>query len=183
MVNLVSPAQKKKLLRLYLLRVTAVAFFALAAVGVSVLVVLTPSYLVIHADADQAEEYVQTATELASQRAKGQSPETLARFHEAVSLLTKTARPPSYAHILDLTTQDRPLGVTLSSLSVVYEDSGAARVTLAGTARTRAELIAYANSLKKVPELSQVVVPVSALVADVQADFTISLRWAREKKS
>ena len=65
MVNLLSPKQKTYLTRLYVLRLTTVGLFMLAAVGGTVLALLVPSYLVIHAEADQAAEYVQTAQKIA----------------------------------------------------------------------------------------------------------------------
>jgi hypothetical protein len=181
MVNLLSPKQRSALLTLYVVRLASVALFALAAAGITTVALIAPSYFVIHAEADQAEEFVATATKLAAERAKGQSQEALARFHESVTLLTGAGRAPSYAHILDLTTQERPSGVGLSSVQVLYDDKGNASVVLSGTARTRAELIAYSNALKKVPELTNVVVPVSALVADTNASFTVTATWMRPK--
>jgi hypothetical protein len=50
-------------------------------------------------------------------------------------------------------------------------------VTLAGQARTRAELIAFSNQLKRIPKLTEVVLPVSDLVADVDGNFTITARY------
>lgn len=183
MVNLISPKQKAFLAQTYVSRFLTVAFLLLAGLGSATLALLAPSYFIIHAEADQAEEYVQTATQIAAERAKGQSQETLQRFHEAVGLLTKAGRPASYAHILSITTEERPAGVFIAEVHVAYEDDGSALVTLIGTARTRAELIAYSNMLKKTPELTAVVVPVSALVADVNSEFTITLKWVRPKQT
>lgn len=182
MVNLISPARARSLYVLYLTRLAGVALLMLGMTGVVIAVLLLPSYFVIHAEIDQAAEYVAAATQLADERAKGQSQEVLQQFHELVTQLSATSHTSSYAHILELTTQDRPLGLGVSAVQVTYDDAGNATVLLSGTARTRAELIAFSNALKKVPELSAVVVPVSALVADVNAAFTISMQWTRPKK-
>lgn len=179
MVNLISPKQRRSLAFLYVLRLVTAGLGTLGLVGALTVVLLLPSYFSIHAEAGQAEAYVATATKLAEERAKGQSQEVLQRFHESVTELTRSSRAPSYARILEVTTQDRPLGVGISSIDVAYDTAGNAAVTLTGVARTRAELIAFSNTLKKVPDLSQVVVPVSALVADTNAPFTLTMRWTR----
>ena len=181
MVNLISPKQRVALVRLYLVRLTSTASFAFAVAGVVTVLLLLPSYFIIHADADQAAEYVETATQLSTERAKSQSPETLQRFQEEVNFLTVAARPPALARVLSVVTEDRPAGVYIQSMSLTFVSADSATIALEGTARTRAELIAYSNMLKKVPELSAVVVPVSALVADVDSTFTLSATWTRPK--
>lgn len=181
MVNLISPKQKVAITRLYLVRLVSTVSFALAVAGVITVLLLLPSYFIIHADADQALEYVETARQLSTERAKSQSQETLQRFQEEVSLLTAAARPPALARVLSVVTEDRPVGVYIQSLSINFVSADSATIALEGAARTRAALIAYSNSLKKIPELSAVVVPVSALVADVDSDFTLSATWTRPK--
>lgn len=177
MVNLISPKQRAKLEHLYVLRLATLLGLTVAAVAVFVAVLLLPSYLLIRAEVDQAAEYVAAAQAIASERAKGQSPETLQRFQESVSLLTDAGRPPATNRVLELATQDVPKGIAISSISIAYSEKRDAHVTLSGTARTRAELIAYSNLLKRTPELTNVTVPVSDLVADVDSTFTLTLEW------
>lgn len=181
MVNLISPKQRAHLSRLYLLRLITNASLALLGAALLTLLLLVPSYLIIHAEADQAATYVAAATQLASERAKGQSPEALQRFQEEVTLLTSAARGPAVATILERVTENRPQGVSLSGVQITFDGAGNAVVVLEGAARTRAELLAYSNILKKVPDFTNVVVPVSALVSDVNSSFIISLRWSRQK--
>jgi Tfp pilus assembly protein PilN len=177
MVNLISAAHRSKLKLLYVSKLVTLVGIALGSVGVAVSVLLLPSYLLIHAELDQAAEYVDAARAIASERAKGQSPETLQRFQESVTLLTAAGRSPQTARVLESTTQDMPKGVTISEITLTYDDAGGARVAIAGAARTRAELIAYSNQLKRTPRLTQVTVPVSDLVADVNSTFTVTLEW------
>ena len=182
MVNLITPKYRSHLLWSYYLRLTTVLCITLGAVLSIVAIFLLPTYLIVHAEAAQAEEYVKTANAMAEQRAKGQSQEVLATFHESVSLLNRAARPPAFAHVLEVVTTDLPRGVSLTSIKTEFGVDGAVRVTLQGTARTRAELIAYSNTLKKHPELTQVLVPVSDLVADVDSTFTVTGTWMSPTK-
>lgn len=177
MVNLISRQQRRALTELYVLRVVSVCGFALASVGLAVAVLLLPSYLLLRAEVGQAEEYVTAAQAIASERAKGQAPETLKRFEESVTLLTTAGRAPMTASILEQTTQDIPKGLTLTAVSITYAENGEGNITISGRARTRAELIAYSNQLKKVKNLSSVVLPVSDLVADVDSEFTVTATW------
>ncbi len=177
MVNLISQKQRSAIRELYLLRAVTVLGFTLASVGVAVAVLLLPSYLLLRAEVGQAEEYVAAAQAIASERAKGQAPETLKRFEESVKLLTAAGRAPVTATMLEQTTQDMPKGLTLTELAISYAEDGVGAVTISGRARTRAELIAYSNQLKKVAKLSNVVLPVSDLVADVDSEFSVTAIW------
>lgn len=177
MVNLISRRQRYRMVETYVLRVVTVLGFALAAVGLALAVLLTPSYLILRAELGQAEAYVTAAQAIASERAKGQAPETLKRYEESVKLLTQAGRAPQTAPMLEQTTQDMPKGLALTAVSIVYAENGEGKLTISGRARTRAELIAYSNQLKKVPNLSSVVLPVSDLVADVDSEFTVTAVW------
>jgi Tfp pilus assembly protein PilN len=182
MVNLITPKHQHALTMLYVTRLITVFGLVCTAVGIAVAVLLLPTYLLIHAEVGQSAEYVQAASDIASQRAKGQSPETLQRFQASVQLLTDAGREPITARMLELTTQDLPRGVALTAIAVTYSEKGDARITISGVAQTRAVLIAYSNQLQKVPELTDVTVPVSDLVADVDGDFTITMNHLQQKK-
>ena len=182
MVNLITPKARVSLMTLYYSRLFAVLFSALGSAVAVGAILLLPSYFFIHAEADQASQYVASAGGIAKERAKGAAQETLAAFNESVRLLHSAAREPSFAHIMTLSVQDKPRGISVSTIEVVYDATGTAHITLAGTASTRATLIAYADLLKKVPEFKSVVLPVSDLVADVGGDFTITADWVPPQK-
>jgi Tfp pilus assembly protein PilN len=183
MVNLTTPKHQAQLIRLYYIRIGTVLCVTLALAGTAVAALLLPSYFLIHAEADQAAEYVETARAIATERSKSQSQETLAAFNDSIKLLTNAQRSPVFAHVLEVLTETIPKGVALTNIDATYADAQSVRVVVRGVARTRAELIAYSNTLKRHPELSGVVVPVSDLVADVDGAFSVTLTWNRPKKS
>lgn len=182
MVNLISETLRSRLQWLYYSRLVTVVFTVLGLALLATALLMLPTYFFIHAEADQAEGYVRSAGDIATQRAKGQSQETLATFHEAVKLLTVSARDPAFQHIVSLITTDLPRGVSLSGVHLVYDTAGNAALKLDGMARTRAELIAYSAVLKKIPELTNVSVPVSDLVADIDSTFSVTATWVRPQK-
>ncbi len=172
-------------MRLTVLYYARVATVLLTGAGVAILIgaaLLLPSYFFIHAEADQASAYVETAGSIADQHAKGAAQDTLAQFNEAIRLLSGADRNPVFAHLMTLITESLPRGVGVSTVSVVYDDSGNATIAVSGTAGTRAELLAYSDALKKVGELKNVTVPVSDLVADVDGSFSLTATWDRPRK-
>lgn len=179
MVNLISPTLRASLERLYYTHFVTVLCVALGCAFGIVAILMVPTYLFIHAEADQAAGYVKTASDIADTRAKGGAQETLATFHESVLLLTSAHRDPSFAHIMTLLTTDVPRGVSLSGVSVTYDESGNAHVSVDGIAKTRAELIAYTLKLKKITEFTDLNVPVGDLVADVDSTFSVTTTWVR----
>lgn len=179
MVNLLTPETRARLATRYYLRLATVTLVAFGLALALAAVLMLPTYFLIHAEADQAKEYVETANAIAAERAKGAAQETLAAFHEGVKLLTSSASDPSLARIMSFLTVNIPRGVTLSAVDVRYTKEGNASVSVTGVARTRAALIAYSQELKQVAEFRDVSIPVSNLVADVDSVFSITLVWQR----
>ena len=118
----------------YYARLATLSLLALALATAAGAILLLPSYFFIHAEADQASQYVASAGGIANERAKGQSQETLAAFNEAVRLLNTSARDPAFARIMGILTTDMPRGVSISTVDVVYDDQGSAAVKIAGVA-------------------------------------------------
>jgi hypothetical protein len=174
MVNLITPTLQRTLTTTYYVRLTTAAALALSAAAAVALLLLVPSYLFIHAEADQAEAYVATATAIADERAKNQAPDTLKAFSEELAVLKKIEHSPQLAKAISAVTTDMPRGVSLNRLDATPKD-GSVQLALSGIAQTRALLIAYADQLRKTQGVSSVNIPVSDLVADVNSSFTVTL--------
>lgn len=177
-VNLISATRRASLVLRYRSAVLAVLLLALAcAVTVGALLTL-PAYFFVHAEADQANDYVVAAEAIAADRVKTDARQALSGFTMAVELLNASHTPPALAHTMTLVTEPLPRGVYLTKFSSRAETDGAV-LTIDGVAGTRAALIAYARALRAVPQLSEVTVPVDDLVAGTEAPFTVTLRWTR----
>jgi hypothetical protein len=176
MVNLITPALRRSLTTTYYIRLTTAASLAVAGALLVALFLLVPSYLFIHAEADQAEAYVTTATAIADERAKNEAPDTLQTFNEELKALKNIEHTPLFAKVVSVITGDIPRGVSLNKIDVENKGASAA-ITISGSAQTRAQLIAYADQLRHEQGMSNVIVPVSDLVADVDSSFSVSATY------
>ncbi len=67
-------------------------------------------------------------------------------------------------------------GISIASASVLYQN-GTAAVTIGGTAQTRDELTAFYTALKNAGAFTNVTLPVSDLIPETDASFSITLGY------
>jgi hypothetical protein len=181
MVNLLTKAAKSSLTLTYYTRLATLFFMLLAFVSAASVAMLLPSYFSIHAEVDDAARYVKALSDIADQHAKGQAAETLSVFTDTVHLLGSSNHDPVLGKILLLTTGVVPKGVSVDSLDASAEPNGTVKVTVSGVAATRASLLTYSDNLKAVHTLSGVTVPVSALVSEINNDYSIQMLYTPTK--
>jgi len=179
MVNLLPYATQNALRRAYYFRIAGSFFFVTGCALLVGVVMLAPSFLLIHADADDAERYVTTLKGIADQRSKNASSEALAAFGEQVRLMNQLYRAPLIERALARATTNIPKGISINKISADYDKEGDIKLSMSGTALTRAALIAYTEQLKSSAEFSNVVVPVSALVLERDAEFSVTAEFKK----
>ncbi len=179
MVNLLPYASQNALRRAYYFRIAGSFFFAAGCAFLVGVVMLAPSFLLVHADADEAERYVATLKGIADQRTKNASSEALAAFGEEVRLMNQLYRTPLIERALARATTNIPKGISINKISADYDKEGDIRLSLSGTALTRGALIAYTEQLKGSADFSNVVVPVSALVLEKDAEFSLTAEYKK----
>ena len=156
--------------------------FALG-VALSVGVVLLPlTYFLVHADADEAGKYIETLQDIAAQRSKNASSDALAAFGEEVRLSRQLYRTPGIERSISRALTVLPRGVSINVVAATYNKEGGVELSLQGVASERAKLIAYVEALKSLSEFANVSLPVSALVAERDAEFTLTLTFKRPKE-
>ena len=177
MINLLSEKIQRSLRMAYYARLaTVVAFLFVLAVSAGA-ALLAPSYFL----ALSAESAAQSSLNVSAQSlaAGGGVPDTVALAHDAeeVSLMKSYPRPPRVASALSALTMDLATGVSLSSVSVTPDDTGASSVSVSGTAGTRDDLLAFSDALKGDGRFSGVSVPLSQLVSGTDVPFTLSFSF------
>lgn len=175
-INLLPAAAKAELRLHYRLRLATVLFSVLGFVCCISAALLLPTYFAIRADADEAARYVAALTDLAAQRAQNPANRTLTIFAESIKLLGAADLPPVVGPAVATISGPLPNNVSVDRIELERIE-GAVDITITGTAATRASLIAYVDGLKATPNLQQVSVPVSALVPEINAPFTVTARY------
>jgi Tfp pilus assembly protein PilN len=177
MINLLPERIQHSLRTAYYARLAAVVVFLSALAVVAGAALLAPSYFLALA-AENAAQSSLTASER-SLAAGGDSPGVaeIASVSEEVSLMKSYPSAPRVAAALSAVTADVPGGVSLSSIAMTPGGSGASELSVSGTASTRDQLLAFADSLKKDSRFSGVSVPLSQLVSGTNAPFSLSFSF------
>ncbi len=177
MVNLISTAEKRALTVRYYARLAALVLF-LFSLGIGVnAILLIPSFILAGNEADAAHRFLGAAEQAVSLGGKGGAPGILALTTERVDILKTYARQPQTAAVLSAVTAAPLSGISLATIAIAPNASAAGTVSIAGTAATRSELIAFVDALKATPLFSGVSIPVSDLASQANVPFTLSFSY------
>lgn len=177
MVNLLPLSARRTLVRDYCFRLAAFVLFLMALVTFFGTLLLAPSFFLARATADAGTRYRVALEETVGLRERSGAAASVAALAERIRILGTLAALPVTSDVVDKVTGAMPHGVTLTSLTIVRTDSGAA-LTLSGSAATRDTLLSLAASLKEVNGFSGVSLPVSSLASDKDIPFAIDITYA-----
>lgn len=174
MVNLLPKSAQRTLFATYYGRLATTVLVLAGCAVLAGAVFLTPTYLMIHAEAGDAARYVKTLQDIADQRASGRAAETVTALGESIRLLEGASKDPQLGGALVAVTAGVPKGVSVDALEYGFNEDGTVGVKITGTAATRSALIAYSDQLKATRGLTAVALPVAALVAETNNAFVIT---------
>ncbi|MDE2079159.1 MAG: hypothetical protein KGI73_02115 [Patescibacteria group bacterium] len=178
MVNLLPPTAKRVLAGTYYARLVAVVLFLLAlGIGMSALL-LAPSYFLVENEAAAAHQFLLASEQAVKLGAKGGASGVLALTTERVQILKTYAWSPQVARVLSALSAARSAGITLVTVGVQEGADGTGTLSVAGTAATRNDLLAFVDALKNTSLFSNVAVPLSDLAAQSKIPFTLSFSYA-----
>jgi hypothetical protein len=149
MINLLSPAEKKKIKREYFLRIGVIAAIGLLVLELVVIGTLVPSYLAITSSVRAlSDELELKKANILPGNAEAQV--ELVTLKEKIALLKSTTATSEIpvSTIIEEVLKEKPRGVDVSLFA--YGNSGSDIVIqIGGFARTREELLAFQRSLSK----------------------------------
>lgn len=174
MVNILPKTAQDEIRTLYYLRLASTLMFLLAIVFLIEAALLAPSYLLAQNEAAAAKEYTATLQQTLALKESTGGAAALSVFAEEVSLLKSYYATPAIADVLSALTSKLPKGVSLYEILIVPPATTDGKVQIVGSAKTRAELLAFVASLQSNTLFKSVAVPVSDLVGDSNLPFTLS---------
>ncbi len=174
MINLIPNEQKRRqTLEYYLALGTLFSVLCALMFGIGA-VLLVPTFVAVSADAREAARYAETLTQLAAVRAEGGPEAQVVAFQETAEILTDSAREPQIAGGLAEILAPVSAGISVDAVRISEEADGL-QVSLVGVAATRSALTAFVSALRAVPGVARADLPVSALVAETNNSFSISI--------
>lgn len=172
MVNLISQKNRRALNRRYYVSLATTLLLAVIAVVVVGGVLLIPSYFAARTSADSYERYRDALEGAVGLKEREYVSTSISALNERVRIMEDYAGSPFTADFVDTLGERLSSDIAVTALSFNRGEGGAA-VAFSGTARTRESLLAFVESLRESPSFTDVTLPVSQLVVEENASFSI----------
>ncbi len=174
MFTLLSPIQKKQLMRQYRLRLFSVVVLFASLIFIISAVLLLPSYLTLKLEKSR----LITTNDLLTEEIRKQGDKGLAqtlreiRAMSTLAAIDNTEIFKALGSVLEARTPD----IKFQSVKYKRGDAEQSTLTLTGTAAKRTDLTELRDKLKKDPLFASVELPISNLAKETNVEFTIALR-------
>jgi hypothetical protein len=175
MINLLSSEQKKLLRSDYRQRVLVVSGFLFSFLLLIAIGILATLYLSVDTN------YKQTKDALAKEQAKNiimaanKLEKEIKSFSQKLSLLTKSSTSTPVTEVIKSVLNRKVSGVALDDIQYDKSSDNLAVLKISGVAQTRSQLLAFVEVLRSDPNFKKVDSPVSNLIKERQAEFTLNL--------
>ena len=179
MVNLLPEQEQRIITTRYYLHLGAFFFFALGTVLLIGTILLIPSYLTARASADSYERYRDALEGSVGLKERNQAGDTAVRLHELVRIADSYAEGAFTSDLIDALGAKITSGISVTALSFARSEQGAA-VVIEGKATSRQKLLAFVEALRESSSFVEVSLPVSQLVAEENAGFSIEALYEKQ---
>jgi len=179
MVNLLPQQIQRKLARQYYVRLGTV-FFLLLAVAIFIGgVLLIPSYFASQNSADSYERYRDALEGAVGLKEREHVSDDIAQLRERVRIMDDYAKSAFTVDFIDALGDKVHTGINVYSISFSRNEGGA-EVAIEGEARTRQDLLSFVELLRESAAFTQVTLPVSQLVVDINPSFSIKMNYQKQ---
>ncbi len=175
MLHLLSPKEKKNILREYHLRLVVVTLLFVALLSVVTVALLLPSFFLsdVKENASAGRVAALDIPHATLDEASLKAFDTARRTLSKIQVIGKSLSPSEmFEKILDL----RPSGITVSSALYGSGEAGKVGVKIAGTALNRSTLVSYVDAVKATKIFSEVDFPVNNLAQEKDIQFTLEAK-------
>lgn len=183
MSNLLPYAEQKQIIKMYRTRFVAVVFFALATLLLMASILIAPA-LVMSRDSENA---IASRRDILASHETNTIERTLTQTIDDINMrlgvfpLTAPSSPIVKSFIDPvLTAKTSAIHITQFGINTDPKNPSATVISISGVANTREDLLAYAALLQKVPEITNVLVPIESFLQGSNESFTITANVAQK---
>ncbi|MEK7531216.1 MAG: hypothetical protein AAB573_05115 [Patescibacteria group bacterium] len=169
MVNLISAQHRDGLILRYRMRLVTSALYCIATVIIIAAVLLIPSYAYLMADVSESERALDAIQKTVALQQASKAQEYLVSVKRRVDVLAAAHRDPSFNRIVESIATGRPASVSIEQFDVTFGE--APSVVVSGFAKSREQLIRYAEEIRARPDVTRVDLPINQLVDAENIEF------------
>jgi hypothetical protein len=174
MINLLPEKEKALLHKEYRLRVVVMYLGVIAALCITAVVLLIPSYI-LSLYRRKAVETAPVQLTPESQKEKAALLSQIEKGKDAIKILKPEASSKLPTELISLIIKNKSSDITINSIGYTYTKPQTFLIKISGVAKTRQSLIAFKTSLEKEEGIAQIVLPVSNLAKDANISFSFEI--------
>lgn len=175
-MNLLPDSRKKVLAQLYLVRLVVVASLVIAGVLCVHVALMAPNYLHARQERITQEAALLGIGEALSGTEEKQVSDRVKALNDSATYLVQAAASPRVSKAIRAVSEVPHTGVRVTGFSFTgAQGSQPARMTISGVASSRATLREYVATLKTLPYVSSVDIPIGAYAKETDISFTVTL--------
>lgn len=173
MINLLPTDARKQVLTEYWLRVVSVWLLLCTAVGILILVLLFPSYILLELQLQARQDtYQQVEVE---QENFTQAQAEIRQTNAKAALLADVSDKMLFTEVLDALDVVQAETIFVRSVGMKRTEGVVETVTVQGEATTRDALAAYRNRIEAAPLFAEAELPLANLARDKEVPFSITV--------
>ncbi len=177
MSNLLPDTQKNALLRLYRMRVFTLLFLGIAGVLAGSIILIVPSVRLSESINHSLTEKRALLAGRETTNIQASLLKTVATINARLNMFTNNG-PESIVvgRFIDPVLSVKTTGVHISQFkySIPLDKKQVANIQISGTTSARQSLLEYADALRALPHVSEVVVPLTSFIKDQNSPFVIT---------
>lgn len=178
MINLLPKKEKKRLKREYLIRLATLYIFFVVIVSIIALVLLAPSYYIVHLKESVLKKQAETYIDVSSGDGQSATSRALLDIRDKVLILSdKNDSTPLY-EVISTILNGAGNGIKITNIAYRYvEGEGAlSNLIIKGIADRRDSLREFSQYIKDYENVVDADLPVSSLAKESNIDFEINIK-------
>ena len=175
MFNLLPKSEKNTIRREYRMRLAIVVLWLSFATFLIASFLLLPSFVLSSAKEKAAVHRFATLSAEVERASGAKLRDLLADIQSRLRFFSRKAPAARWHELLTQLVSLKTNTVSLTAISFTGGESGTRLVTIAGTARDRTGLRAFAKSLERVSSFEKIDVPISNYAKDTDIEFSIHI--------
>jgi len=175
MSNLLSPKDKKKVKREYLLRLVVLVLLALGLTFLIIFIASIPSYFLSEHKVSVASDRIDFLESLIKESQASDSTDELTFTNEKIKSL-RDSREFDLSGAIQFVLTKKTSSIKITALSIKTMSDVERELIVKGIAQNRESLISFSDGLKSINRFVDVDLPISNLAKNIDIEFSLKIK-------
>ena len=181
MLHLLTEEHRQKVVHEYKMRIAIVCIFGLLFVTLIGAVFILPTFFLAHEKYSELLVKKQMLDVQLASNEETKSSEVIKSTTSSLDVLKIFSQNQNFSESLMSVIGKVPQGIKIQNSIVTSSDKETLVIDIAGKADTRKNLVIFEQQLKNIPNMQEVIIPLSSFAKEKNIDFSIKIILSNEK--